>query len=64
MMERTTYGVVILGVGFMFIGTSFQTQGNMQVRVMIILNSKVMLVITNGLMNPKDYTADVYYPNE
>ncbi|XP_027237309.2 UNC93-like protein MFSD11 [Penaeus vannamei] len=30
MMERTTYGVVILGVGFMFIGTSFQTQGNMQ----------------------------------
>ncbi|XP_063612248.1 UNC93-like protein MFSD11 isoform X1 [Penaeus indicus] len=29
-MERTTFSVVILGVAYMFIGTSFQTQGNMQ----------------------------------
>ncbi|XP_027237310.1 UNC93-like protein MFSD11 [Penaeus vannamei] len=29
-MERTTFSVVVLGVAFMFIFTSFQTQGNMQ----------------------------------
>ncbi|XP_042877887.1 UNC93-like protein MFSD11 [Penaeus japonicus] len=29
-MQKTTLGVVILGLAFMFIGTSFQTQGNMQ----------------------------------
>ncbi|XP_047485284.1 UNC93-like protein MFSD11 [Penaeus chinensis] len=29
-MERTTFSVLVLGVAFMFIFTSFQTQGNMQ----------------------------------
>lgn len=30
-LDRTTINVIILGLAFMFIFTSFQTQGNMQV---------------------------------
>lgn len=41
-LDRTTINVIILGLAFMFIFTSFQTQGNMQVG--LPLNSGRVLV--------------------